>query len=324
MMVRSVLCGCAHVGLAMLIVTVGAPTSSAGENGPEDRSASGRVGAFPVTSQAPVLDFAGQRRAPFRTKQEPSDPAPYVFSGRRTAARFSAQESAPGTPRELLPDLGQIGAQVTLLVGFSTSPFGADDGLLAGGAIDLPIFNVAGGKISYEIAVTNQRATTDVRITSPLSAVGDLLALDGLGETVTSQILSSLKDLPATEDLDLLTVLPFGLKYTITTFDHHRIRPYVVGAVGVYVTITDQDPGLTVDPRLEGPFIGGIAPEAIELAARGVPEGQGDIRFGGNFGGGLEVRVAARGSLALEYRYHRIEGTNADFSTLVGQLGLHF
>jgi hypothetical protein len=235
-----------------------------------------------------------------------------------------AQATPPGTPRELLPDLGQIGAQAALLLGISTNPFKADEGLLAGGYIDLPLFNVGGGKLSYEVAVTNQRATTDVRITSPLSAVGDLLAADGLGGTLTSQVLSSLKDLPTEEDLDLLTVLPFGLKYTATAFDHVRLRPYIVGALGVYVTITDQDPKLTVDPRLQGGFIGGIAPEAIELAARGVPEGQGDIRFGGNIGGGIEYRVVGRASAGFEYRFHKVEGTNGDFSSFVGKLGFHF
>src|SRR3546814_17363409 len=64
-------------------------------------------------------------------------------------------------------------------------------------------------------------------ITSPLSAVGDLLAADGLGGTLTSQVLSSLKDLPAEEDLDLLTVLPFGLKYMATAIEHLRLRPSI-------------------------------------------------------------------------------------------------
>ncbi len=240
------------------------------------------------------------------------------------ATPSAAQDAPPGTPRELLPDLGHIGAQVSLLLGLSTNPFAADDGFLAGAYIDLPVFSVAGGKISYEIMVSNQVATTDVRITSPLSAIGDLLALDGLGSTLTSQVLSSLNDLPAEEDMDVLSVLPFGMKYTVTSLDHVRVRPYIVGSFGVYVTITDQNPGLTVDPRLAGAFIGGIAPEAIELAARGVPEGQGDIRFGGNVGGGVEIRVAGRSSLGVEYRFHKVDGTNGDFSTVTGKLGFHF
>ncbi len=245
-----------------------------------------------------------------------------------SSAQPLAQQAQPGTPREVLPDLGQIGAQVSLVLGISRNPFKADQGLLAGGQIDLPLFRVGGGKISYQIAVTNQVATTDVRITSPLSAVGDLLAADGLGKTLTSQVLSSLKDLPAKEDLDLLAVLPFGLKYTVMSLDHVRVRPYIVGSFGVYVTITEQTPNATlaaVDARLGGPFIGGIAPEAIELTARGVPEGQGDIRFGGNVGGGVEFRVAARSSLAFEYRFHKVEGArNGDFSNFVGKLGFHF
>lgn len=246
---------------------------------------------------------------------EPAPPAP---------SPAGEPQGSPGTPRELLPDLGQIGAQVSVLAGGATSPFKADNGRLLGGAIDLPVANVPGGKLSYEIAITNQRASTDVTITSPLSAVGDLLAADGLGGTLTSRVLASLKNMPATEQLDLLAVAPFGLKYTFTSLDHRRIRPYLVGAVSVYVTITEQNPHLTVDPRLGAAFIGGIAPEAIELTARGVPEGQGDIRFGGNVGGGLEVRLAGRGSIGIEARIHKVEGTNGQFATWLAKAGVHF
>lgn len=245
------------------------------------------------------------------------DPAP-------VAAEAQAAQSAPGTPRELLPDLGQIGAQVALLGGIATSPFKADRGTLIGAVIDLPIAKAGSGKLSYEIAITNQRANTDVRITSPLSAVGDLLAADGLGNTLTSKTLSSLKNLPAKENLDVLAVLPFGLKYTVMSLDHARVRPYLVGSMGVYVTISKQDPSVTADARLAGAFIGGISPESPELTARGMPSGQGDIRLGGNVGGGLEIRAAHRASIGFEYRFHKIQGTNGQFSTAVGKLGLHF
>lgn len=244
---------------------------------------------------------------------------------RLAASAAATQQAQPGAPREILPDLGQIGAQVSLVLGLSNNPFEAERGMVAGGLIDLPLFRVAGGKVSYQIAVTNQRATTDVRITSPLSAVGDLLAADGLGNTLTSKVLASLKNMPAKEDLDLLVVLPFGLKYTVTSADHLHVRPYLLGSFGVYVTITEQNPELTVDPRLEGAFIGGIAPQAIELTARGVPEGQGDIRLGGNVGGGLEFRVASRSSLGVEYRFHTIEGSaNTTFSTVAAKIAFHF
>ena len=245
------------------------------------------------------------------------DPAP-VF------AAAQAAQPAPGTPRELLPELGQIGAEVALLGGVATSPFKADRGTLIGAVIDLPIAKAGSGKLSYEIAITNQRANTDVRITSPLSAVGDLLAADGLGNTLTSKTLSSLKNLPAKENFDVLAVLPFGLKYTILSLDHARVRPYVVGSMGVYVTISKQDPSVTADARLAGAFIGGISPESPELTARGMPSGQGDIRLGGNIGGGLEVRAARRASIGVEYRFHAMQGANAQFSTVVGKLGLHF
>lgn len=328
-------CPLVYFWLAMLTVLVDAPDSMAAQKNPDDPSANKSAGAIRTVIQEPVVSLKAVQVEGIQTYieriQEPQDRrCKFTSVGREgTASSLAsvpslAQQAPPGTPRELLPDLGQIGAQVSLLLGVSTTPFKADNGFLAGGHIDLPLFKVGGGKISYQIAVTNQRATTDVRITSPLSAVGDLLAADGLGGTLTSRVLSSLKDLPAEEDLDLLTVLPLGLKYTITRFDHHRLRPYIVGAFGIYVTITEQDPELTIDPRLVGPFIGGIAPEAIELTARGVPEGQGDIRFGGNVGGGVEYRFIGRSSLGFEYRFHKAEGTSSDFSTFAGKLGFHF
>ena len=336
-MIRGLLRPFVHFGLAMLIVLVGASNSSATEKKPDDqlRSASGSDGALRSVIQEPVVNRnAGKlerihtqlertrQRRDRRWKLEPAIAG--TASSSLASAPSSAQEPPPGTPRELLPDLGQIGAQVALLLGFSTNPFAIDDGFLGGGAIDLPLFNVGGGKISYEIMVTHQTATTDVRFTSPLSAIGDLLAADGLGNTLTSQVLSSLRDLPAEEDLNLLTVLPFGLKYTITSFDHLRLRPYIVGSYGVYVIFTVQDPALTVDPRLQGDFVGGIVPQAMELTARGVPEGQGNVRFGGNVGGGVEFRFIGRSSVGFEYRYHKIDDTNGDFSTFVGKLGFHF
>ncbi|MDO8793577.1 MAG: hypothetical protein Q7J25_03055 [Vicinamibacterales bacterium] len=253
---------------------------------------------------------------------------PRLFAEPQQSAQAPAAAPAKaqdGTPRELLPDLGQIGAEVSLVFGLSTNPFAADRGMTAGGYIDLPVFRVPGGKLSYQIGIVNHTATTDVRITSPLSAVGDLLAADGLGGTLTSRVLSSLKDMPAKEDMDVVAVLPFGMKYTVMTLDHLRVRPYLVAASGVYVTITEQNPHLTVDPRLAGTFIGGIAPQAVELTARGIPEGQGDVRFGMNAGGGIEVRLTSRGSLGVECRFHRLDAsTNSTFSTFVGKLAFHF
>ena len=94
----------------------------------------------------------------------------------------SALGQEDATPRELLPDLGQIGAQVGVLVGFSENPFRADEGFISGGTIDLPLMNAPGGKLSYEILVSLQRATTDTEVTSAVIALvnnaisGDLMS----------------------------------------------------------------------------------------------------------------------------------------------------
>lgn len=236
--------------------------------------------------------------------------------------------------RELLPDIGQIGAEYGLLLGGSTNPFDADTGSFFGGFIDLPLKKIPapGGKFSYEIMAGLQRSVTQNRpVTSGVIAL--------LNNALSGNLFSPLPVTVNTEErMKVLTVVPFSFKYTVTKFDRHRFRPYGVVGWGTYVTITSQntkgfdakqfikDPTVAsiVNALLNGSLIGGLAPEAPELRARGLPNGQGDIRFGVNFGGGFETRVTPKFSIGFEYRGNKVEGRNGFFSTFAAKPTFHF
>jgi len=61
-----------------------------------------------------------------------------------------------------------------------------------------------------------------------------------------------------------------------------------------------------------------------QLAARGVPHGQGDVLFGGQIGGGAEIRITPRLSIGADFRHNFVEGSNSGFSTFAFNQGLHW
>ena len=102
---------------------------------------------------------------------------------------------------------------------------------------------------------------------------------------------------------------PFGLKYTVRRLDSAGSGPYVAAGLDFAVVITHQDPvadeslGFTGSRPSTPRSSAGTVAQAPELTARGYPTGQGNIDFGFHAGGGLEVRLARRASLNVEYRF---------------------
>jgi hypothetical protein len=255
------------------------------------------------------------------------------------------------TPRELLPDIGHIGAELGFFVGGATNPYKDDKGFASGGYIDLPWKNVPGGKLSYEIMIGLQRATTTQTTTSGVNvlvnaALNSYLGNVGPGTTPT-QFLAGPLPITSTvqERSKVLTVAPFELKYAITKMG--RFRPYVVGGLGAYVWIGSDNNaqtfdankalgslasapvgtstlGATLNALLQGSQIGGLVPTAPQLAARGVPHGQGNLLFGGQVGGGFEIRVTPKLSMGADFRRNQVEGSNASFNTFAFKQGLHW
>jgi hypothetical protein len=239
--------------------------------------------------------------------QEPTGPPP----------PSSTRSGDGATVHELLPDIGKIGAEVGVFGGASWNPYDVGSGFEAGGLIDLPLRRAPGGKLSYEIFLGLSLATSDAfTVTNPLAYQLNL----ALGRTPAE---AEVGPLPVHRSvrtrLRLLHVSPFSLKYTITRLDHVRLRPYLNGGVDFLVAITRQDPVDGGDP-----LIGGIVSQSPELAAIGMPTGQGNIQVGGHAAAGVEIRISAGQSLNLEYRFTAAEGRNARLQTLSAAAGFHW
>jgi opacity protein-like surface antigen len=257
-------------------------------------------------------------------------------------------------PRELLPDIGHIGAELGFFVGGATNPYKDNTGFASGGYIDLPWKNVPAGKLSYEIMIGLQRSVTTQTSTSGVNVVVDAALNSYLGNVYNGGLGTSPTDylttpLPVTsvvqERSKILTVAPFELKYTVTKLG--RFRPYVVGGLGGYVWIGSDNNtasfnanaalgslatlpvgsstlGATLNALLQGSQIGGLAPTSPQLAARGVPHGQGNVMFGGQIGGGAEFRITPKLSLGFDVRHNAMEGKDAGFNTFAFKQGLHW
>ncbi|MFZ1916510.1 MAG: hypothetical protein WAU58_02980 [Terriglobales bacterium] len=272
-------------------------------------------------------------------------------------------------PRELLPDIGQIGAQLGFFVGGATNPYKESKGFASGGYIDLPWKNVRGGKLSYEIMIGLQRSVTSgYTSTSGVNALVNTALNSYLGNnaaTVSPAYFLGLNSatplvddtMPIVERSKVLTVAPFELKYTLTKLG--RFRPYALAGLGGYVWIGSEnntksfasslnipagDAGLNVNclasqqtncpagptlaqvltAVLSGSQIGGLAPSAPDLAARGIPHGQGNVLFGGQIGGGADIRISPRLSMGFDFRHNQMEGKNAGFNTFAFKQGLNW
>jgi len=299
----------------------------------------------PVASTRPILPNARIGFLPDPAGSPSPSPAPPPASQGYTA------------PRELLPAIGHIGAELGFFVGGATNPYKDNTGFASGGYIDLPWKRVAGGKLSYEIMIGLQRSVTTQQTTSGVNALADVAVNNFLvdaGVIATPVPVSFLGSylttpLPVTsivqERSKVLTVAPFELKYTVTKLG--RFRPYVVAGLGVYVWIGSDNNtqtfnantalgsyaslpvgtstlGATLNAILQGSQIGGLAPTAPQLAARGVPHGQGNVLFGGQVGGGAEIRITPKLSMGFDVRHNQVEGKDAGFNTFAFNQGLHW
>jgi len=295
----------------------------------------------PIASTRPILPNASIGFLP----DPAGSPSPSPSPGPPPAS------SAYTAPRELLPDIGHIGAELGFFVGAATNPYKDNTGFASGGYIDLPWKKVPGGKLSYEIMVGLQRSVTTQQTTSGVNALVNAALNSYLGNTAATTTPTEYLagPLPITsvvqERSKVLTVAPFELKYTVTKLG--RFRPYAVAGLGGYVWIGSDNNtqtfnantalgslanapvgtstlGATLNALLQGSQIGGLAPTAPQLAARGVPHGQGNVLFGGQVGGGAEVRITPKLSMGFDVRHNQVEGKNASFNTFAFNQGLHW
>lgn len=304
----------------------------------------------PVASAQPLLPGTPKTLGAMWSTNPVYDPSPSPAPAPGPSS--AAAGSSYVAPRELLPDIGQIGAQLGFFVGGATNPYKNSNGFASGGYIDLPWKNVPGGKLSYEIMIGLQRTETTQTSTSGVNVLVNAALNSYLGNTAgneTSATSFLAGPLPITSTVQerskVLTVAPFELKYTVTRLG--RFRPYLVGGLGAYVWIgSDSNTasfdankslgelagvpvgnstlGATLNALLQGAQIGGLAPTSPELAARGVPHGQGNLLFGAQLGGGAEYRITPKLSFGFDFRHNQVEGKNASFNTFAFKQGLHW
>ncbi len=254
--------------------------------------------------------------------QQPSGPPP----------PSSRRQPGGAEPLELLPDLGQIGAEVGLTGGASWNPYRVGRGVQGGGYIDLPLRRALGGKLSYEILLTLSQAESDpFLITDPIAYVANLStgasAADALAGPPRAPF--PVRRMVRTR-LRLLQVSPFALKYTLLALDRQRLRPWAVVGVDFVVAITQERPvqdesqAFTGTSPFDDPLIAGLVAQAPELSDRGSPTGQGNLELGFHLGAGVEVRLTRGLSLNLDYRFTGTEGRNGRLHTASTALGLHW
>jgi opacity protein-like surface antigen len=100
--------------------------------------------------------------------------------------------------------------------------------------------------------------------------------------------------------------------------------------VDVVVVITSQTPErdesllFAGQPPFDDPLLAGLVAQAPELTERGYPTGQGDLRFGGHAGAGLELRLSRSLSLNADYRFTTLGGRNGRLHAVTSTLGVHW
>lgn len=234
--------------------------------------------------------------------------------------------------RELLPDLGQIGAQVGFTAGLCANPYDAGRGVCGGGFVALPLARVAGGKLSYEIDMSLARSRGEpFSITNTLAYIANLAAgaspsaaaagPPGAPHPVLREVRTSLR---------VLRVSPFGLRYSFSSAHVPRLRPYVAAGLDAVVVLSAQEPlgdegtDLPRSAALDSVLIGGLLAQAPELDELGLPSGQGNVQLGAHVAAGVELRLLPRLSLNVEGGYVAIEGAAGGQKAARAALGFHW
>jgi opacity protein-like surface antigen len=254
--------------------------------------------------------------------QEPATPPPAT----------SEKKDGGGAPHELLPDIGRIGSEAGILGGASWNPYGVGRGFHLGGFFTVPLARVPGGKLSYELHVSFSAATSGpFTITDPIAYIANLAAGASPAAALAGPPGAPFPVRRAVRtELRLLQVSPFGLRYTIRSLDYLRLRPYFGAGLDIVVVISKQRPERSESLQFTGtsPFdddlIGGLVAQSPELAARGLPSGQGNVELGFHAGGGIEVRVARGLSFNLDYRFTGVGGTRRTHQAASAAFGFHW
>lgn len=249
-------------------------------------------------------------------------------------------------PQELLPNLGLIGAIASFSSGVNSGPYATGRGSFLGGSVALPLMRAPGGQLLYEFSAGLTRSSGDLRVRSNVAQVANLAVLgaSGLNDALLGTGAAPFPvDVDTHSRVDLLQVLPFGLRYQARGLERWQLRPYLVAGLGLYVTLSTQTTltGLrsnaTLPPELTralnglfgtgapfgGALIGGQITAARELTNLGLPSGQGGLTPGLQTGAGIELRLRSRFSLGADIRWNRL-GNGVNFLTVAPRSSFHF
>jgi hypothetical protein len=275
------------------------------------------------------------------TEPQTSTPAPLLGWARKPL------------PQELLPNLGKIGATVSFTSGLNSGPFALNNGSYFGGAVELPLALLPGGRLDYEIGIGLAQANRNLPVTSSVAQVANLTVLNALLPNSVNNVSDALQGTGsapfavtanANWKAQVLQLTPFVLKYEVTRLDRFRLRPYGLVGLGTYVTVSSQNvagSGLRTNSTLSatdlsllstllgissafgGSLIGGQIAPAAQLAARKLPAGQGGVDLGVHFGAGLDWRIGSLASLGFDARFNRVPD-GLSYHTFAARWGLHF
>lgn len=255
-------------------------------------------------------------------------------------------------PQELLPDLGKIGSTVRFDFGAHSGPYGLGKGTYFGGAIELPLAKAPGGRWSYELTAGLTQSSRTLPVVSNVAQVANLAVLGNLFPGNPNNVGAALSGSGAAPfpvrydakwNLQMLQLMPFGMKYTNTRLDRLGLRPFAGVGLGLYAVLTNQKTasGLRLDADLpadlravlgnlfstQSPFAGSLLGGQIAagqaLADRRLPAGQGGVEIGAQGGAGIEYRLRRGFSTGVEVRYHRLS-SGVGFFTFTTRGGFHF
>src|SRR5207302_6861560 len=123
--------------------------------------------------------------------------------------------------------------------GVCANPYDAGRGVCGGGFITLPLCRAAGGKVSYEIALSVGTGRSDpFTITDSFAYVANLAAGASPAAAAAGppQAPFPVRRLVRTR-LRMLQVSPFGLRYAPTRRSA-RVRPYLAAGIDAVVVMT--------------------------------------------------------------------------------------
>lgn len=197
-----------------------------------------------------------------------------------------------------------LGGEFELLFGATSGPFTTETDFFFGGALDVPLLSSDAifGSLLGEVMLGWSRSSRKLRSVSPLALVG----VPEAAVTATNFEVTTLQ-----------VTLAFKYKFDRLI---QPVVPYLVFGPSFYAFFDN-----TSGTELGGDFIGGVAPQPVEIQQEtGFPAGQGNVEVGANLGVGVDFYLAKRFIVGAEYRYNAVAKEHASYHTFGGKIGLRF